>query len=297
MHADVNVTAVFEQCPQTPILFGNTGLESIMRAIANKPTGDVFPSDFLLIAALHLEYSKITNLIGLERIPWPYRLRLFGNPDLEDLGPAHLMTGLTIFDITDNQKTSDLGPLSGMPNLEEINVGSNLLTAIDDLHDLPNLRRFSAWENRISDIGPLGAIPTIQEIHMANNRVTDITALAQLSELEWLDLADNFDPTSNPPTYITDISPLAGLTRLTRLDLSAGKVTDISALENLTNLIWVNLNTNKITDLSPLVNNSGFGTGDFLFVLDNPLTPDACGQIDALVARGVMVFQNAGCSK
>ena len=51
---------------------------------------------------------------------------------------------------------------------------------------------------------------------------------------------------------VSDISPLAGLTGLTRLDLEDNDISDISPLAGLTNLEWLKVARNKISDFSPL---------------------------------------------
>ena len=55
-----------------------------------------------------------------------------------------------------------------------------------------------------------------------------------------------FDP------YISDLTPLAGLTNLTELDLYNNKISDLTPLTGLTNLEWLNLSDNNISDLTPL---------------------------------------------
>jgi RNA polymerase sigma factor (sigma-70 family) len=52
--------------------------------------------------------------------------------------------------------------------------------------------------------------------------------------------------------FISDISPLSGLTNLTSLLLDYNSITDISSLSGLTNLINLSLSFNQITDISPL---------------------------------------------
>ena len=51
---------------------------------------------------------------------------------------------------------------------------------------------------------------------------------------------------------ITDISPLAGLTKLRRLDLPDNQISDLSPLKRLTKLEELHFYRNEITDISPL---------------------------------------------
>ena len=68
---------------------------------------------------------------------------------------------------------------------------------------------------------------------------------------------------------IEDLTPLAGLTKLTRLDLDGGAIRDVSPLANLKNLESLRLWNNEITDLSPLagltnLTDLGIGSNDWL---------------------------------
>ena len=47
---------------------------------------------------------------------------------------------------------------------------------------------------------------------------------------------------------ITDVTPLANLTKLERLWLSDNQITDISALDNLTNLRMLKINGNPVNE-------------------------------------------------
>jgi len=73
--------------------------------------------------------------------------------------------------------------------------------------------------------------------------ITNLKPLAELTKLESLTLRRNI---------ITDLTPLAGLTKLESLTLRHNKITDIAPLAGLTNLRYLDLGQTKITDVSPL---------------------------------------------
>ena len=65
-----------------------------------------------------------------------------------------------------------------------------------------------------------------------------------MTELWYLQLGGN---------QISDISPLAGLTKLRSLDLQGNQISDINPLAGLTELKWrLRLENNQISDVSPL---------------------------------------------
>ena len=73
--------------------------------------------------------------------------------------------------------------------------------------------------------------------------ITDLTPLAGLTKLEKLSL---------PQNQITDLTPLAGMTELKTLYLVQNQITDLTPLAGLTKLEMLYLHTNPITDLTPL---------------------------------------------
>ncbi len=69
--------------------------------------------------------------------------------------------------------------------------------------------------------------------------VGDVTPLAGLTNLKKLELQGWRNP-------ITDLTPLAGLTNLERLGLAVNKITDLTPLAGLTNLTKLHLEDNPI---------------------------------------------------
>ena len=78
----------------------------------------------------------------------------------------------------------------------------------------------------------------------ADNSISDISPIAGLTNLKRLDLS-RID-------ILSDISPLATLSNLEWLSLRNNNISDISALARLTNLTWMDLAGNEISDVSPL---------------------------------------------
>ena len=99
---------------------------------------------------------------------------------------------------------------------------------------------------------------------------------------------------------ISDISPLAELTQLTSLSLGGNSISDISVLAGLTQLESLGLSNNDISDVSPLLalnlrwttSDSPSSTG--LYLEDNPLSYVSINtHIPALQAKGIEVkFDN-----
>ena len=132
----------------------------------------------------------------------------------------------------------------------------------------------------------LGAAYVAAEGRLVNgNAISDLSPLAGLTNLTRLHLDGN---------NISDISPLAGLTNLVVLGLWHNSISDITAVAGLTNLFFLGLWDNNISDISPLVSNWGLGEGEEVNVGENPLNDTSIHtHIPALQSRGIEVhFSN-----
>ncbi len=119
--------------------------------------------------------------------------------------------------------------------------------------DMANLTRLEAPNANISNLTGLEHATNLTELILGDqfvegvwrnsNSISDISPVAGLTNLTSLDLGIN---------SISDISPVAGLTNLTSLSLDFNSISDISALEGLTNLTSLGLGSNSISDISAL---------------------------------------------
>jgi hypothetical protein len=83
----------------------------------------------------------------------------------------------------------------------------------------------------------------LEQSEYARRRLTDISAVAGLTKLTSLDLS---------VTRVSDLSALSGLSELTSLDLNRTLVSDLSELSGLLGLISLDLNSTLVSDLSAL---------------------------------------------
>ena len=181
------------------------------------------------------------------------------------LGPFHDLSGIqNLTGLTDlalrNRGLSDISPLAGLTELVNLNLHTN-------------------W---ISDINPLRDMTKLVRLRIAENPLTDITALSELTELRVLRMHrhGDFIGGQNPRTHmgatgllftnaVTDISPLAKLTKLVDLNIHTQDISDLTPLSELTSLIELRLAANSFTDLSPL---RGLTTLQYLELTGNNIT-------------------------
>ena len=174
-------------------------------------------------------------------------------------------------------RTVDLWDMSGFRQLHLE------MTAEIDLPD-PNLR---AKVEAALGKAPGAAITqwdmaTLTWLNAYSSNISNLTGLEYATNLAFaLALWQN---------NITDITPLAGLTYLRRLDLVNNNITDITPLAGLTHLKYLRLMVNNITDISALVSNAGLGNGVTVEVRGNPLNyASIYTHIPVLQDRGVEI--------
>ena len=110
--------------------------------------------------------------------------------------------------------------------------------------DLSTLSRLNARSAQIVDLTGLEWATGLEQLFLSDNRISNLSPLAGLTGLERLDL--NFNGIN------TNLSPLAGLTGLKQLFLKGNNLSDISPLAGLTRLERLHLARNRISDISPL---------------------------------------------
>ncbi len=121
----------------------------------------------------------------------------------------------------------------------------------------PNLRAVVETALKVAPGTPIVSLEmeTLPHLEARNANISYLTGLefaTNLTELylgaEWVEAERNWQ-TSN---LVSNLSPLAGLTKLTRLDLRGNNISDLSPLAGLINLTYLELWDNHISDLSPL---------------------------------------------
>ena len=119
---------------------------------------------------------------------------------------------------------------------------------VEAVVDLPDTNLRAAVETALRKAGGDLIIPsemaTLTHLEEPEAGVRNLTGLEHATNLTYLDFWNS---------SVSDISPVAGLTKLTHLGFAANNViSDISALAGLTNLTALWVNGNNISDISPL---------------------------------------------
>ena len=99
-------------------------------------------------------------------------------------------------------------------------------------------------------------------------KLTELSLYDGIKSLKGLEYAINLKRLALEGTSVTDLSPIAGLTKIETLSIVATPITDLSPITNFTNIKQFGLMETNITDLSPLKNSTNL---EELSVFNNTL--------------------------
>jgi len=165
---------------------------------------------------------------------------------------------------------SDISPLSGLMNLEALDLWGNQVNDVSPLGDLTNLTELILWGNRFDDISALENLTNLVRFNVGDNVEFngDLSVLKNFTSLTNLGLGCtwqnrmDFSPIGTLEnleslqlwgvSQLSDISIFENLTNLTHLTIHASGISDFSNLSNLTSMISLDLQGNRINDISTL---------------------------------------------
>ena len=243
--------------------------------------GDILDLKYMInLRYLNLDDNNLTDLSPVSGLTDLEQLSVYKNPDLTDLSPLAGLTGLRNvgFDsslVTDYsfmagmtkleyvrlfgvQEGTDLSALSGLTNVKSIAIDSNNFTP--DLSFLSGMTGLQSLGLQVSpsleelDLSFAANMTELTHLEIYNYgqdtvSVTDLTPLAGLTKLQELSI----------PAEVKSLAPLAGLTELRSLNLQTRNgngsyypLTDISALSGMTKLTTLSLALGDVKDLSPV---------------------------------------------
>lgn len=223
---------------QSGVYFESAKLERIVRSALQKPEGAITPEDMATLNAV-AGYG-VTSMKGLEYAVNLKELRIM-NGDISDLSPLSGLRQLQNITLNDNN-ISDLSPLRDLANVVHLDLSLNKITDLEPLQAMKALTTLDLSVNFVSNPKPLNALRKLERLELNDNFITDFSGLHDLTSLEYLDATGNL---------ITDLSPFRHLEALYSLDVSNNKVRDLTPVRQL-KLMAIEISNTDITDLSPL---------------------------------------------
>jgi Leucine-rich repeat (LRR) protein len=227
---------------------------------------------------------------GLAKVTQLDSLNLAGNNGIETFLPlTRILTLKTL--IASDVPIATLDALSGMRDLEYLDISKTNVTDISPLLSLTNLEVILANSTQISDLTPVKILPKLKLLHVDKTLISDTSAVAMArlrpetliifkSEklLTWWDSLDetwqalfkgmmnwNSAPDSRQlhelisrkeiETHITGLNslmPLKEFVRLKKLDISGTGITDLNALYFLPTLTELLVARNPLSNTDPI---------------------------------------------
>ena len=236
---------------------------SYNRIVDIRPLADLTRLTELVLSENEIaDIIPLANLIDLELL-WIQR------NNIVDIRPLANLTQLTELVLSENE-IADVTPLANLTNLERLELQHNRITDVTPLENLTNLEYLDTQNNPIFDPdSPLVDIPdpnlraAIHEtLQRPEHLPLDEAAMLQFHDLDihdrgvtslaGLEHAHNLVVLVGGDNPISDLNPLANVTRLHRLFLWRCEISDIRPLTKLINLENLDLRWNHIVDITPL---------------------------------------------
>ncbi|SDW46810.1 Leucine Rich repeat-containing protein [Albimonas donghaensis] len=138
-----------------------------------------------------------------------------------DLSPLARLPRLRVLDLGNNPQVADIAPVAVRTGLQTLNLSGTRVASIAPLVECTGLQSLDLNRTKVADIAPLAGCTGLRSLDLNFTQVADIAPLAGCTRLQSLDLNS---------TKVADIAPLAGCTGLQSLDLARTQVADIAPL-------------------------------------------------------------------
>ena len=166
---------------------------------------------------------------------------------------------------------SDISVISGMSNLEFLELGLNPITSIDSLYGLIKLKTFSVYEcTKLRDISVIENFTELTDLNISLLKIPDLS-LAFIRKLKKIDnlriqgvvknneeienithLTGMIQLTMGLNDSVTSIESLYEMSKLEYLDIHSNNIESINVIRNFPRLIKFIMYKNRVTDISPL---------------------------------------------
>lgn len=165
-----------------------------------------------------------------------------------DITPLAKLTNLKGLELRNLVNLADINPIAGLKQLESLDL-YNLkpLTDLTPIGKVEGLKKLSLVVlGEPIDLSPVSNLVNLQELSIGQSvKYTSFDFLTPLNNLEKLSFVAE-------PKDVTDISPLAGKTKLKELGFSGAEITDISVLKDSPELERLHICGTKVADLTVL---------------------------------------------
>ncbi len=221
------------------------------------PSGRCHVIDLGAARRYRAEQREDTVLLGTRATAAPEQ---FGYQQISDLSPLAQLP-IEYLSLTGNE-VSDLGPLTGLTELQVLDLGQNPVRATEVLAELPALREVTLEATGITSV-EVFRWSELQSLNVRTTWVTDYTPLEECPNLTRLITGSMPEGAAKTLAGLTgleelrlystpqmDLSLFQRLQRLQKVDFFGSKISHPEALADLPALGYVNLGETGVEELS-----------------------------------------------
>ena len=185
----------------------------------------------------NLDLSPLSGLVNLELLEFTYS-------EIADLSPIGALPRLKKVDFY-GAVLNDFTPLAGCPMLDEVYFYAAKLPPekYATLGSLKQVKKFHGGLTKMTSIAWLAQVPQAEELVIFAEKIADLSPLAGAVNLKYLRVW-NFDGGSMAPA-LGDLSLLANLKNLEKLELPGSSYSNLAALGGLAKLKKLDLSNAK----------------------------------------------------
>ena len=243
-----------------------TELETL--SLSSNEVVDITPlAQLTQLTTLNLYCNQVTDITPLANLTELQELSLSSN-EVVDITPLAQLTQLTTLNLYCNQVT-DITPLAQLTRLRKLELEDNPIRDVTPLYKLrernPNLSLRSPMPLPEPDLIPDGRLAEMVRLQLGLGAIspltretlqglTELRVYRQVTGLTGLQHATQLEELYLSGSGVRDITPLANLTKLKKLDLKRNQVVSLTPLATLIELEELYLSDNEISDIRPLVN-------------------------------------------
>jgi internalin B len=157
--------------------------------------------------------------------------------------------------------TGDILPAQ-LATLTELDASEKGVASLSGIECLTALTSLDISYNPIKDLSPLASLTQLRGLDLIGLATVDLSPLAPLTNLTSLSMGYN-------TTHIAGFDVVAGMTKLSHLEVYSADLSDISALANCTQLYHVMIDNNNVSVIPPV---AGWKKLDFLELFSNRIS-------------------------
>jgi len=188
------------------------------------------------LTEIYVGIRKNVKLSNMKNLP---KLREFlcGSCMIDDVSIFSEMKELKVFKA--GIKQADINSLSGLKNIEVLEIGGESLVDVSAVNNMPKLKHLKISETSLKELKLNGSTPDLEYFRIVGAPITELPNFRKFKKLKELSIVD---------TNVSEVSAIHSLPELENLVFSGNKkLKSISNIKNLPKLKYLRA-TNRVTN-------------------------------------------------